>query len=56
VTRVGTQHADDAEPETILTCGRPTSSATMPDLVVQMFGHLRVFPGARVFDCGTGSG
>jgi protein-L-isoaspartate O-methyltransferase len=56
VTRVGALHADDAVPGTLLPVGRPTSSATMAALTVRMLEHLRVFDGAQVLDCGTGSG
>lgn len=56
VTRVGDWHADLADHGMELTGGRPTSSATMPALTVQMLGHLRLFKEARILDCGTGSG
>ena len=55
ITRLGTLHADDAKsddrPE-----GMPTSSATLPSLMVQMYRHARLFDGARILDVGTGSG
>lgn len=38
VTRVGPLHADYAEPGTV-TEGQPTSSSTLPGLVVQMYRH-----------------
>jgi protein-L-isoaspartate O-methyltransferase len=55
VTRVGTAHADDAEPGDRPT-GSPTSSATLPALVVRMFQHARITDGHDVLDVGTGSG
>ncbi len=55
VTRLGPLHADHASatdrPE-----GRPTSSATLPSLVVRMYRHARLFDGADILDVGTGSG
>ncbi|MFE9069454.1 methyltransferase domain-containing protein, partial [Streptomyces violaceusniger] len=55
VTRVGPLHADHAtaadRPH-----GRPTSSATLPSLVVGMFQHARLDDGDRLLDVGTGSG
>lgn len=55
VTRLGPVHADHAHlgdrPE-----GRPTSSATLPSLVVRMYRHARLFDGAGILDVGTGSG
>ncbi|MEU6964172.1 methyltransferase domain-containing protein [Streptomyces chrestomyceticus] len=55
ITRVGPLHADHAEagetPE-----GGPTSSATLPSLVVQMFRHGRLHDGMDILDVGTGSG
>lgn len=58
VTRVGPDHADDADPGQTVT-GAPTSSATLPSLLVQMFRHAEIedhshvlvapaFTGARI--------
>ncbi|MFG2969948.1 methyltransferase domain-containing protein [Streptomyces sp. NPDC048288] len=55
VTRVGTLHADHAEsgdhPE-----GVPTSSATLPSLIVRMLRHGRLGAGLPILDLGTGAG
>jgi len=54
VTRIGTLHADHARagdrPR-----GRPTSSSTLPGLVLQMYRHARIGPDDTVLDVGTGS-
>ncbi|MGW8746555.1 methyltransferase domain-containing protein [Streptomyces sp. NPDC055794] len=55
VTRVGALHADQAKPDDHPT-GRPTSSATLPSLVVAMFQHARIDDGDELLDVGTGSG
>ncbi|MFD8455518.1 methyltransferase domain-containing protein [Streptomyces antimycoticus] len=55
VTRVGPLHADYAT-EADRPHGRPTSSATLPSLVVGMFQHARIDDGDRLLDVGTGSG
>ncbi|NEA45770.1 protein-L-isoaspartate(D-aspartate) O-methyltransferase [Streptomyces sp. SID10815] len=55
VTRVGSVHADQAEPGRV-TVGRPTSSSTLPSLVVSMLEHGRLAPGMRLLDVATGSG
>ncbi|MEW5352653.1 methyltransferase domain-containing protein [Streptomyces sp. 16-176A] len=55
VTRVGSLHADRAKPDDHPT-GRPTSSATLPSLVVRMFQHARIDDGDELLDVGTGSG
>ncbi|QDY80917.1 methyltransferase domain-containing protein [Streptomyces qinzhouensis] len=55
VTRVGTLHADHAEPDDHPE-GRPTSSATMPSLVVSMLRYARLGAGLDVLDVGTGAG
>ncbi|MET3986294.1 protein-L-isoaspartate(D-aspartate) O-methyltransferase [Streptomyces sp. PvR034] len=54
VTRVGTLHADDAEPGRRAE-GVPTSSSTLPSLVVRMYRHARITDGSKVLVT-TGSG
>lgn len=55
VTRVGVGHADDAHPGDTAT-GSPTSSATLPGLLVRMFRHAELADRVDVLDVGTGSG
>ncbi len=55
VTQIGTLHADHATPDDHPS-GYPTSSSTLPSLVLSMFGHARIHDGAHVLDVGTGSG
>ncbi|MEV4752861.1 methyltransferase domain-containing protein [Streptosporangium sp. NPDC049248] len=55
VTRIGTFHADQAKAHDEPT-GRPTSSSTLPGLVVQMYRHARIGDEDTVLDVGTGSG
>jgi protein-L-isoaspartate O-methyltransferase len=55
VTQVGARHADHAGPGE-RPVGTPTSSATLPGLLVQMLRHAHVYDGADVLDVGTGSG
>lgn len=55
VTRVGPLHADHARPDEKAT-GSPTSSSTLPGLIVSMLHRLRAEPGHRLLDVGTGSG
>ncbi|QES42332.1 protein-L-isoaspartate(D-aspartate) O-methyltransferase [Streptomyces venezuelae] len=55
VTRVGPTHADHAAPGEHGK-GDPTSSSTLPGLIVSMAHRLDVKPGQRVLDVGTGSG
>jgi len=55
VTRVGQLHADDAV-EDDRAAGLPTSSSTMPSLVLTMYRHGRLAEGLDILDVGTGSG
>jgi protein-L-isoaspartate O-methyltransferase len=55
VTQVGTLHADHAAPED-RPVGKPTSSSTLPHLVVQMLEHAAIEDTSTVLDVGTGSG
>jgi protein-L-isoaspartate O-methyltransferase len=55
VTQLGALHADFAVPGEPA-AGRPTSSATLPGLVVRMYRHARITDGMDVLDVGTGSG
>lgn len=55
VTSVAGTHADLAGPDEAVS-GLPTSSATLPGLVVRMLRHARIRPGCDVLDVGTGSG
>jgi protein-L-isoaspartate O-methyltransferase len=55
VTQVGSLHADLAKADDHPT-GLPTSSATLPSLVVRMFQHARMDDGDELLDVGTGSG
>ena len=55
VTQVGPLHADQAGLYDLPT-GLPTSSATMPGLLVQMFRHAMLTDAMDVLDIGTGSG
>ncbi|MGW4030545.1 methyltransferase domain-containing protein [Streptomyces sp. NPDC004838] len=55
ITRVGTLHADHANPDDRPE-GNPTSSATLPSLVVSMLRHGRLGAGLDVLDLGTGAG
>ncbi|MDK1472254.1 methyltransferase domain-containing protein [Streptomyces sp. 549] len=55
VTRTGSLHADHAEPEN-RPAWWPTSSSTLPSLVVQMLRHARPAEGMRILDVGTASG
>jgi protein-L-isoaspartate O-methyltransferase len=55
ITQVGDLHADQAG-STDRPTGRPTSSATMPGLLIQMYQHAMITDGTDVLDVGTGSG
>ncbi|GGS81518.1 methyltransferase domain-containing protein [Streptomyces griseoviridis] len=55
ITRVGPLHADAADHHD-RPMGRPTSSATLPSLTVQMLRHARINDGDTLLDVGTGSG
>ncbi|MFC4500549.1 MULTISPECIES: protein-L-isoaspartate(D-aspartate) O-methyltransferase [Streptomyces] len=55
VTRVGPAHADQTMPGAVVTEGLPTSSSTLPGLVVAMYRHAMVSPESRVLVT-TGSG
>jgi protein-L-isoaspartate O-methyltransferase len=55
VTRVGALHADHAGPDD-RPSGLPTSSATMPSLLVRMLRHGRLGDGLDLLDLGTGAG
>lgn len=55
ITQVGGQHADHASPGDKPT-GMPTSSATLPGLLVQMYRHAMISDSMDVLDVGTGSG
>ncbi|MFD7549023.1 methyltransferase domain-containing protein [Streptomyces sp. NPDC059816] len=55
ITRVGARHADHADPGDQAE-GLPTSSATLPSLVVRMLRHGRLGKGHDLLDLGTGAG
>lgn len=55
VTRVGPLHADHAIVGEAVT-GRPTSSSTLPSLVVSMLAHGRLSECQELLDVATGSG
>jgi protein-L-isoaspartate O-methyltransferase len=55
VTQLGTLHADHADPADHPT-GRLTSSSTLPSLVIRMYQHAHLYPGADILDVATGSG
>lgn len=57
VTRIGPRHADHAEPGATVTSGLPTSSSTLPGLVVTMYRHAVIADDSRVLvTTGTGYG
>ncbi|MFD7338758.1 methyltransferase domain-containing protein [Streptomyces violascens] len=55
ITRVGPHHADHAEPGTVIPETWPTSSSTLPQLVVMMYRHACIADDARILVT-TGSG
>ncbi|WP_327105216.1 methyltransferase domain-containing protein [Nonomuraea glycinis] len=55
VTQVAGVHADQARTGDVAS-GRPTSSSTLPSLVVRMLRHGDIYEGADVLDVATGSG
>lgn len=55
VTQIGPLHADDAAFDGTAD-GRPTSSSTLPRLLVQMYRHAILREGLDILDVGTGSG
>lgn len=55
VTRVGPHHADHAKADDH-PAGRPTSSATLPTLVVNMMRHAYLEDGDQLLYVGTGTG
>jgi protein-L-isoaspartate O-methyltransferase len=55
VTMVGAVHADEVECGTT-TNGHPTSSATLPGLLITMYRYAMLADGLDILDAGTGSG
>jgi protein-L-isoaspartate O-methyltransferase len=55
VTRIGAHHADRTRPGATVR-GLPTSSATLPGLLVKMYRHALLGDGLDILDAGTGSG
>ncbi|MFI6645669.1 methyltransferase type 11 [Streptomyces sp. NPDC050504] len=57
ITRVGPHHADHAAPGAVVPETRPTSSATLPKLVVTMYQHAFLADDSRLLvTCGSGYG
>ncbi|KAA0921231.1 methyltransferase domain-containing protein [Streptomyces apricus] len=55
VTRIGTSHADRARPGDALSDGTPTSSSTLPSLLVRMYRHAMISDNDQILVT-TGSG
>ncbi|MGW0737671.1 methyltransferase domain-containing protein [Streptomyces sp. NPDC002851] len=55
ITRVGPHHADQTEPGTVIPETWPTSSSTLPSLVVLMYRHAHIADDSRILVT-TGSG
>ncbi|KUN00595.1 protein-L-isoaspartate(D-aspartate) O-methyltransferase [Streptomyces yokosukanensis] len=55
LTRVGPHHADDAEPGAVVGSGLPTSSSTLPSLVIGLYRHAVITDNVDVLVT-TGSG
>jgi hypothetical protein len=55
ITQVAELHADRTQPGE-QAAGRPSSSATLPGLLVQMYRHAYIRDGMDILDVGTGSG
>lgn len=55
ITKVGPLHADHAKADE-RPVGRPTSSSTLPSLVLTMLRYGQIYDGAHVLDVATGSG
>ncbi|MBM9624775.1 methyltransferase type 11 (plasmid) [Streptomyces zhihengii] len=57
ITRVGPHHADHATPAAVVPEARPTSSATLPALVVKLYQHAFLTDDSRLLvTCGSGYG
>ncbi|MFE7116608.1 methyltransferase domain-containing protein [Streptomyces sp. NPDC057654] len=57
ITRVGPHHADHAGPGTIIDETWPTSSSTLPSLVVTLYQHAVIADDSRILvTCGSGYG
>ncbi|MER5950238.1 methyltransferase domain-containing protein [Streptomyces sp. NPDC001904] len=57
VTQVDDHHADDATEGDILTTGTPTSSSTLPSLILSMYRHAAIDDDSRILlTTGTGYG
>ncbi|RAJ76847.1 MULTISPECIES: hypothetical protein [unclassified Streptomyces] len=57
VTQIDDHHADDAHDDDALTTGTPTSSSTLPSLILDMYRHAAIDDDSRVLlTTGTGYG